>query len=90
MVNDAVKKNKEIFTDVVPELVSKEFATHALKIIEELFKRHMKNKVLNVHPTVSISTTTTTADLKQPLYLKMKTYLHAQGADLEMWDVLKK
>ncbi|GJR36798.1 hypothetical protein Tco_1212482 [Tanacetum coccineum] len=51
MVNDAVKKDREIFADVVPELVLKEFATHAPKIIEELFKHHMKNKVLNVHPT---------------------------------------
>ncbi|GJT30321.1 hypothetical protein Tco_0910596 [Tanacetum coccineum] len=73
--NDAVKKDREIFENVVPELVLKEFSTHAPKIIEELFKRHMKNKVLNVHPTVSISTAKTTADLKQQLYLKMKTYL---------------
>ncbi|GKD29453.1 hypothetical protein Tco_1240231 [Tanacetum coccineum] len=90
MVNDAVKKDREIFADVVPELVSKEFATHALKIIKELFKRHMENKVLNVHPTVSISTAKTTADLKQQLYSKMKKDLQAQAADPEMWDVLKK
>ncbi|GJV39243.1 hypothetical protein Tco_1417683 [Tanacetum coccineum] len=51
MGNDAVKKDREIFADVVPELVSKEFATHAPKIIKELFKCHMKNKVLNVHLT---------------------------------------
>ncbi|GKC48526.1 hypothetical protein Tco_1071271 [Tanacetum coccineum] len=50
----------------------------------------MENKVLNVHPTVSISTTKTTTDLKQQLYLKMKTDLQAQAADPEMWDVLKK
>ncbi|GKD04044.1 hypothetical protein Tco_1179018 [Tanacetum coccineum] len=73
MVNNAVKKDRDIFSDVVPELVLKEFVTHAPKIIEELFKLHMKNKVLNVHPTISISTTKTTADLKQQLYLKMKT-----------------
>ncbi|GJX12431.1 hypothetical protein Tco_0204189 [Tanacetum coccineum] len=60
IVNDTVKKDKEIFSDVVPELVSKEFATHAPKIIEELFKLHMKNKVLNVHPIVSTPTATTT------------------------------
>ncbi|GJT30318.1 hypothetical protein Tco_0910593 [Tanacetum coccineum] len=84
--NDTVKKDREIFENVVPELVLKEFATYAPKIIEELFKRHMKNKVLNVHPTISISTAKTTAGLKQQLYLKMKTYLQAQPADPEMWD----
>ncbi|GJU17197.1 hypothetical protein Tco_1145163 [Tanacetum coccineum] len=50
----------------------------------------MKNKVLNVHPTVSMSTAKTTADLKQQLYLKMKSDLQAQAADPIMWDVLKK
>ncbi|GJZ59155.1 hypothetical protein Tco_0614971 [Tanacetum coccineum] len=76
--------------DVILELVSKEFAIDAPKIIEELFKLHMKNKVLNVHPTVSISTVKTTADLKQQLYLKMKTDLQSQAANPEMWDILKK
>ncbi|GKE26133.1 hypothetical protein Tco_1441517, partial [Tanacetum coccineum] len=77
MVNDAVKHDQDLSTNVIPELVSKEFATHDPKIIEELFKLHMNNKVLNVYPTVSISTTKTTADLKQQLYLKMKTDLQA-------------
>ncbi|GJY65227.1 hypothetical protein Tco_0467465 [Tanacetum coccineum] len=77
MVNDAVKHDQDLSTDIVRELVSKEFATHAPKIIKELFKLHMKNKVLNVHPTISISTIKTTADLKQQLYLKMKTDLQA-------------
>nr|GFA77196.1 hypothetical protein [Tanacetum cinerariifolium] len=45
MVNDAVNKDGEIFADVVPELVLKEFSTHAPKIIEKLFKRHIKNKM---------------------------------------------
>ncbi|GJX48140.1 hypothetical protein Tco_0273330 [Tanacetum coccineum] len=90
MVNDSVKKDREIFADVVPELVSKEFATHAPKIIEELSKLHMKKKVLNVHPTASTPTAKTTANLKQQLYLKMKIDLQAQAADLQMWDVLKK
>nr|GEZ05859.1 hypothetical protein [Tanacetum cinerariifolium] len=87
MVNDAIEKDREISADVVPELVSKEFATHAPKIIEEMFKRHMKNKVLNVRLSIF---TTTTVDLKQQLYLKMKIDLQAQAANLEMWDVLKK
>ncbi|GJT43939.1 hypothetical protein Tco_0952654 [Tanacetum coccineum] len=68
IVDDAIEKDREIFADVVPELVSKEFTTHAPNIIEELFKRHMKNKVLNVHYTVSILTTTTTAELKTTVF----------------------
>ncbi|GJX67673.1 hypothetical protein Tco_0303400 [Tanacetum coccineum] len=90
MVNDSVKKDREIFADVVPELVSKEFATHAPKIIEELSELHMMKKVLNVHPIASTLTTKTIVDLKQQLYLKMKIDLQAQAADLQMWDVLKK
>ncbi|GJY54338.1 hypothetical protein Tco_0446002 [Tanacetum coccineum] len=39
---------------------------------------------------VSMSTAKTTADLKQQLYLKMKSDLQAQAADPIMWDVLKK
>nr|GFB31600.1 hypothetical protein [Tanacetum cinerariifolium] len=69
MVNDAVKKDREVFANVLPGLVYKEFVTHAPKIIKELFKHHMENKFLNVHHTVSIST----AYLKHQLYLKMKT-----------------
>ncbi|GJV61844.1 retrovirus-related pol polyprotein from transposon TNT 1-94 [Tanacetum coccineum] len=50
MVRDVVKKDREIFADVVPELGSKEFATHAPKIIEELFNIHMKNKAQAADP----------------------------------------
>ncbi|GJT71446.1 hypothetical protein Tco_1030732 [Tanacetum coccineum] len=66
MVNDAVKKDREIFADVVPKMVLKEFSTHAPKIIEELFKRHMENKVLNVHPTAQA------ADPEMQDFLKKK------------------
>ncbi|GJX51585.1 hypothetical protein Tco_0278430 [Tanacetum coccineum] len=48
MVNDAVKKDREISTTNVPELISQKFAVHAPKIIEKLFKTHMKNKPLLV------------------------------------------
>ncbi|GKA27176.1 hypothetical protein Tco_0713344 [Tanacetum coccineum] len=90
MIKDAVKKDQEIFVDVVPELVAKELATHAPKIIEDLFKCHMKNKVLNIHPTTRTLIAKTTVDLKQQLYLTMKLDLQAQLADPEMWDTLKK
>nr|GEY74155.1 putative reverse transcriptase domain-containing protein [Tanacetum cinerariifolium] len=90
MVNDAIKKDREILISNVPELISREFSTHTPKIIEELFKIHMKNTVLNVHPTINTSTATTTADLQQQLYLKMKSDLQAQVSDPELWDVLKR
>ncbi|GKA33964.1 hypothetical protein Tco_0720393 [Tanacetum coccineum] len=91
MVNDAVKKDREISTTNVHELISREFDVHALKIIEELFKIHMKETVLNVHPTTSTSTaTTTTTDIQHQLYLKMKSNLQDQVDDLELWDVLKR
>ncbi|GJY84197.1 hypothetical protein Tco_0497573 [Tanacetum coccineum] len=87
-VVNAVKKERESSQDVVPALISQEFVTHAPKIIEELFRIYMQNTVLNVHPTTSTSTATT-SDLQQQLYLKMKSDLQAQVADPELWDVLK-
>ncbi|GJV16737.1 hypothetical protein Tco_1362060 [Tanacetum coccineum] len=41
------------------------------------------NTVLNVHPTTSASTATTTSDLQQQLYMKMKSDLQAQVVDPE-------
>ncbi|GJU88864.1 hypothetical protein Tco_1301287 [Tanacetum coccineum] len=49
----------------------------------------MQNTILNVYPTTSASTATTTSDLQHQLYLKMKPDLQAQVDDLELWDVLK-
>nr|GEX13209.1 hypothetical protein [Tanacetum cinerariifolium] len=45
--NDLIddKKEREASQAIVPALVSKEFNVHALKIIEELFKIHMENKM---------------------------------------------
>ncbi|GKB64027.1 hypothetical protein Tco_0920213 [Tanacetum coccineum] len=76
-------KTNELIKEAVSRMVND-------VIIEDMFKLHMKNKVLYVHPTASMSTAKTTADLKQQLYLKMKSNLRAQAADLDMWDVLKK
>ncbi|GJQ90076.1 hypothetical protein Tco_0001215 [Tanacetum coccineum] len=69
-------------------MISQEFAAHAPHIIEELFKNYMKNTDLNVHPTTSNSTTTT-SDLQQQLYLKMKSDLQSQVFDPELWTALK-
>ncbi|GKE07756.1 hypothetical protein Tco_1411307 [Tanacetum coccineum] len=93
------KKVDEVLYDIVPQIASN--ATNDLikdnlpsivvdAIIEELFKIHMKNTIINVHPTTSASTATTTSDLQQQqLYLKMKTNHQAQVFDLELWDVLR-
>nr|GEY77856.1 hypothetical protein [Tanacetum cinerariifolium] len=87
-VADAIKKDKESSQAIVPILILQEFDAHAPKIIKELFRIHIQNTVLNVHPTTSTSTTTT-SDLQQQLYLKRKSNLQAQVADLDLWDVLK-
>ncbi|GJS56848.1 hypothetical protein Tco_0651632 [Tanacetum coccineum] len=56
LVNLAVNKDCEVDPINVPELISKEFATHGPKMIEELFRKHMQNTTLNLYPTTSSST----------------------------------
>ncbi|GJT26951.1 hypothetical protein Tco_0907226 [Tanacetum coccineum] len=51
IVANAVKKDRESSQAVIHALISQGFAVHAPKIIEELFKIHMQNAVLNVYPT---------------------------------------
>nr|GEX25480.1 hypothetical protein [Tanacetum cinerariifolium] len=55
LVNLAINKDKETNPKNVPELNSKEFATHAPKMIEELLKKHMQNTTLNLYPKTSSS-----------------------------------
>ncbi|GJV25283.1 hypothetical protein Tco_1377978 [Tanacetum coccineum] len=43
LVNAMITKDREIAPTNVPELISQEFATHAPKIIRELFQSHMEN-----------------------------------------------
>ncbi|GJZ01253.1 hypothetical protein Tco_0519214 [Tanacetum coccineum] len=68
LVNLAVNKDREINSINVPEMISKEFATHGSKMIEDLFHKHMQNTTLNLYPTPnapsSSTATVTTADLK--------------------------
>ncbi|GJV50035.1 hypothetical protein Tco_1440247 [Tanacetum coccineum] len=47
IVANAVKKERESSQAVVPTLISQEFVAHAPKIIEELFKIHIHNTILN-------------------------------------------
>ncbi|GJW56543.1 hypothetical protein Tco_0103274 [Tanacetum coccineum] len=64
VVADTIIQERDAFQAEVPTLISKEFATHVPKIIEELFKIHVQNNVIQVHPTTSSSTaTTSSADL---------------------------
>ncbi|GKC19679.1 hypothetical protein Tco_1021829 [Tanacetum coccineum] len=70
---DTAIQERNSFQAEVPAMVTKEFADQAPKIIEELFKSYMSNNVIQVHPTISTSTaTTSSAVLQQQLYLKMK------------------
>nr|GEZ09179.1 hypothetical protein [Tanacetum cinerariifolium] len=70
LVTDVVKKERESSQPAVSALITQEFAAHAPKIIEEIFKIYMQNTVLNMHPTTS-TFTATTFDLQQQLYLKI-------------------
>nr|GEU69579.1 hypothetical protein [Tanacetum cinerariifolium] len=90
LVNLAVKKDCEVDPINVPKLISKKFATHGPKMIEELFKKHIQNTTLNFYPTTSSSTAKkSTVDLQQQLYLNMKTKPQDQAADLKLWEILK-
>ncbi|GJS21789.1 hypothetical protein Tco_0450421 [Tanacetum coccineum] len=48
IIANAVRKERESLTSVVPALISQEFVAHAQKIIEEIFKIHMQNRFLNM------------------------------------------
>ncbi|GJX61771.1 hypothetical protein Tco_0294671 [Tanacetum coccineum] len=90
LVINVVKQERKSSRAAVSGLGSKEFVENAPKIIEELFRIHMQDTVLNVYPTTSASTsTTTTYDLQHQLYLKMKTDLPSQVADPELWEILR-
>ncbi|GJX16905.1 retrovirus-related pol polyprotein from transposon TNT 1-94 [Tanacetum coccineum] len=90
LVNLAVNKDREVDPINVPELISKKFATHGPKMIEELFRKHIQNTTLNLYPTTSSSTAEkSTADLQQLSYLNMKTKPQDQAADPELWEILK-
>nr|GEU33431.1 hypothetical protein [Tanacetum cinerariifolium] len=65
-VFDDCNKDREVEPINVPEMVSKEFATHGPKMNEELFRKHMQNTTLNLYPTTSLSTAKkSTPDLQQ-------------------------
>ncbi|GJZ17606.1 hypothetical protein Tco_0553729, partial [Tanacetum coccineum] len=91
VVADTVIQERDAFQAEVPTLISKEFDTHAPMIIEELFKQYVQHNVIQVHPTTTTSTdTTSSADLQQQLYSKMKRSLQDQANDPALWEALKR
>ncbi|GKC98448.1 hypothetical protein Tco_1168723 [Tanacetum coccineum] len=63
------------------------FNAQAPKIIEELFKNYVYGNVIQVHPTTTTSTeTTSSVDLQHQLYLKMKRSLKDQANDPAVGD----
>ncbi|GKA35353.1 hypothetical protein Tco_0721844 [Tanacetum coccineum] len=83
-------EDRDAFCSEVPDLVSQEFNEQAPKIIEDLFKNYVKSNVIQVHPTTTTLTeTTSSAGLQQQLYFKMKRSLQDQANDPALWEVMK-
>ncbi|GKB17459.1 hypothetical protein Tco_0851382 [Tanacetum coccineum] len=75
-------EDRDAFRSEVHDLVSQEFNAQAPKIIEELFKNYVQSNVIQVYPTTTTSTeTTSSVNLQQQLYLKMKRSLQDQAND---------
>ncbi|GKB13626.1 hypothetical protein Tco_0847549 [Tanacetum coccineum] len=90
LVKLVVDKDREVYPVDISVMVSKEFATQAPKMIEEMFRQHMQNITLNLYPKSRSSTTTTSsADLQQQLYQTMKAKPQDQAVDPEIWESLK-
>ncbi|GKC60103.1 hypothetical protein Tco_1087701, partial [Tanacetum coccineum] len=90
LVQLAVNKDREVSLVDISGMLSKEFAAHGPKLIEELFRKHMQNTTLNLYPKTRSSTaTTSSADLQQQLYLNMKTKPQDQATDPEIWEIWK-
>ncbi|GJS15644.1 hypothetical protein Tco_0410116, partial [Tanacetum coccineum] len=90
LVKLAVDKDREVSPVDISDMVSKEFAAHGPKMIEELFRQYMQNTTLNLYPKTSSSTAIkSSADLQQQLYLNMKAKPQDQAADPEIWEILK-
>ncbi|GJT98485.1 hypothetical protein Tco_1094003 [Tanacetum coccineum] len=90
LVKLAINKDREVSPVDISGMVSKEFATHGPKLIEELFRKHMQNTTLNFYPKTKSSTATTLSDdLQQQLYLSIKTNPQDQAVDPEIWEILK-
>ncbi|GJT79954.1 RNA-directed DNA polymerase, eukaryota, reverse transcriptase zinc-binding domain protein [Tanacetum coccineum] len=88
LVKLVVDKDREVSPIDIFGMVSKEFAAHAPKMIEEMFHQHMQNTTLNLYLKLRSSTaTTSSADLQQQLYQTMKAKPQDQAADPEIWEI---
>nr|GEU49068.1 hypothetical protein [Tanacetum cinerariifolium] len=59
-------EDRDAFHSDVPDLVSQDFNAQAPKIIKDLFKKYVQRNVIQVHPTTTTSTETTSlADLQR-------------------------
>ncbi|GJW19381.1 integrase, catalytic region, zinc finger, CCHC-type containing protein [Tanacetum coccineum] len=85
LVKLVVDKDREVSPIDIYGMVSKEFAAHAQKIIEDLFRQYMQNTTLNLYLKSHSSTaTTSSADLQQQLYQTMKAKPQDQATDPEI------
>nr|GEX82809.1 hypothetical protein [Tanacetum cinerariifolium] len=74
LVNLSINKDREVDPINTQEMISKEFSSHAPKMIEELFRKHMQNTTLILYPTTSSSNAgKSTVNLQQWLYLNTKS-----------------
>ncbi|GJT51871.1 hypothetical protein Tco_0978028, partial [Tanacetum coccineum] len=79
-IAETIIEDRDAFCLEVPYLVSQEF-----------FKNYVQSNVIQFHPTTTTSTeTTSSADLQQQLYFKMKRSLQDQANDPALWEVLKR
>ncbi|GKA66485.1 hypothetical protein Tco_0766293, partial [Tanacetum coccineum] len=86
LVKLAVNKDQEVSPVDISGMVSKEFAAHGPKLIEELFRKHMQNITLNLYPkTKSSTTTTSSAELQQQLYHDDQHYDADPPKEGETW-----
>ncbi|GKB81384.1 hypothetical protein Tco_0948279, partial [Tanacetum coccineum] len=68
VVANIVIQERDAIQAEVPALISKEFDAQAPQIIEELFQQYVYHNVIQVYPTTTTSTdTTSSADLQQIL-----------------------
>ncbi|GKB29751.1 hypothetical protein Tco_0869152 [Tanacetum coccineum] len=64
-VVDTIIQERNAFRAKVPAMVTNEFIDQAPRIIKELFKSYVSNNVIQVHPTTSTSTATTSSVVLQ-------------------------
>ncbi|GJS84850.1 hypothetical protein Tco_0751391 [Tanacetum coccineum] len=76
-------KTNEMLKEEIPRLVN-------LAVNHDREIAPTNNTTLNLYPTTSSTTaTTSTNDMQHQLYLTMKSNAQDQAVDPELWDILK-